>query len=47
MKQDKYFRFRLSQDLLDRAKAKAKKKDLILSEVVREFFNEFTKEDSK
>ena len=45
MKQDTYFRFRLSQDLLDKAKAKAKKDDIKLSALIREFINQFIKED--
>jgi len=47
MKQDGYFRFRLPQDLLDKAKEKADRLGKPLSEIVREFFNEFILEDSK
>jgi predicted HicB family RNase H-like nuclease len=47
MKQNGYFRFRLPQDLLDKAQEKAKKDDIKLSSLIREFLNQFTKEDSK
>ena len=47
MEKDKVFRFRLSKDLLDKAQAKAKKDNIKLSKVVRDFLNEFVKEDSK
>ena len=47
MEKDKVFRFRLSKDLLDKANAKAKKDNIKLSALIREFLNQFVKEVSK
>lgn len=46
MKKDKSYRFRLPSELFDAARAKARREDLTLAQVLRRFLREWVKEDT-